>query len=627
MAIHATNYLDQWKLNLSQYQRDPESYYLTQDLELKEGKGQGLPDAEKVFSSWRKKKVFVFQDHQEKEKFHEICSQLSHIYCENPTATKIFQWVCKSLPIIHSKVRYLESLQKTMTMFCIVKESYLNYARKSLLMAKGLEIGRELKNRNIIIAHEEEMGMAMLFPEASSSKELAFLIAFIQEIKKTNSAADHKGSLFLATKKDLSNCRSFLLKHCKSNDPSISEMAKVILLQYDLDETIGKIKEMAPHFESSRRDFSSMTEWATDIGEYFPNCTEVLNELAHFYFIQGEHEIVQRYNSATTLYFISIQQKLSEVEQILKQHESLYSFFSLEMGRMLISKNSDSYRNFYCGNARLFTSQEFLNKQPEHLDLSFSYERGDVSSLSLPDKSDFLPDHLKKPVKSKKRKQKEQISKSKKSTPKKKIDALSLPTEEVQIKTIEVSWREQIGLTKAIPLIQYATHVTRWFENLDAVLETEEYVSQGESVRKWARYAHTFPFIVDQFVETPYCHQGIYENPRTESKDILYSIPAEVTTPQGTKRVLFQYAVDRKTKICYHRCIHRIPNEDFIQSFLDEKVWNRIDYPTIAESVELENRASMKLEENGVLLSYEPTFGSVAFEEGPFKITLFRLEF
>ena len=90
---------------------------------------------------------------------------------------------------------------------------------------------------------------------------------------------------------------------------------------------------------------------------------------------------------------------------------------------------------------------------------------------------------------------------------------------------------------------------------------------------------------------------------------------------------MFQYAVDRETKRCYHRCIHRIPNADFIQTFLDEKVWNRIDYPTIAESVELEDRASMKLEENGVLLSYEPTFGSVAFEEGPFKITLFRLEF
>jgi hypothetical protein len=44
-------------------------------------------------------------------------------------------------------------------------------------------------------------------------------------------------------------------------------------------------------------------------------------------------------------------------------------------------------------------------------------------------------------------------------------------------------------------------------------------------------------------------------------------------------------------------------------------------------SVELESSASMKLEENGVLLSYEPTFGSVTFEEGPFKITLFRLEF
>jgi hypothetical protein len=241
---------------------------------------------------------------------------------------------------------------------------------------------------------------------------------------------------------------------------------------------------------------------------------------------------------------------------MLKQHESLYSFFSLEMGRMLISNDADSYRNFYCGSTRLFTSHEFLNKQPEHLDLSFSYERADVLSPSLPDKRDFLPDHLKKPVKSKKGKQKEQVSKSKKSTPKKKKESLSLPTEEVQIKTTEVSWREQIGLSKVVPLIQYATHVTRWFENPDAVLETEEYVSQGVSARKWARYAHTFPFIVDQFVKTPYCYQGIYENPRTGSKDILYSIPAEVTTPEGTKRVLFQYAVDLETKICYHRCIH-----------------------------------------------------------------------
>jgi hypothetical protein len=287
MAVYATNYLDQWKLNLSQYQRDPESYHLTQDLGLKEGKGQGLPDAEKVLSSWRKKKVFVFQDHQEKEKFQEICSQLIHIYRENPSATKIFQWVCKSLPIINIKVRYLESLQKAMTIFCIVKQSYLNHVEKSLLMAKGLEIGRELKNRNIIIAHEEGLGMAMIFPEASSSKELAFLIAFIQEAKKTNSAAEHKGSAFLATKKDLFNCRPFLLKHCKSNDPSISEMAKIILLQYDLDETIGKVKKMASRFESSRKDFSSMTEWATDIGEYFPHCTEVLNELAHFFLRSG----------------------------------------------------------------------------------------------------------------------------------------------------------------------------------------------------------------------------------------------------------------------------------------------------------------------------------------------------
>lgn len=193
------------------------------------------------------------------------------------------------------------------------------------------------------------------------------------------------------------------------------------------------------------------------------------------------------------------------------------------------------------------------------------------------------------------------------------------------IATIE-NWEEKVQLRRKVPIkLLYPPHVTRWFDDLEATLETKQYARQTLEAKKLATLFHSFPKIVDQFVGTQYSLQTTYNNPRVQQIDTLYAIPVEIRFLEKTYRGFLHYVVDIKTGICYHRCFWD-RSKGFHEDLVNRQIWKGIDFPSLEESAaqSIEKLTPFQIDTERLQFNAYYGFIRLTIEKG--SITLFRVE-
>ena len=187
------------------------------------------------------------------------------------------------------------------------------------------------------------------------------------------------------------------------------------------------------------------------------------------------------------------------------------------------------------------------------------------------------------------------------------------------------NWQEVIPITsrETVKLL-YPTHVTRWFENPNDSLKDPKYTS---IIKKMGRNTclsfHTFPKIVDNFVGTEYSLQNEVFNARTEQTDHLYGIPGELEINGKKYRGFFQYIIDSKSGICYHRCFnHRSKN--FMKDLVEERIWHPNDFPTLEQSKDYGNQKMTPFISGEAALQYDAVLQKIHLKTPEMKVTLFK---
>lgn len=187
------------------------------------------------------------------------------------------------------------------------------------------------------------------------------------------------------------------------------------------------------------------------------------------------------------------------------------------------------------------------------------------------------------------------------------------------------TWQEVIPITSrnTVKLV-YPTHVTRWFENPNDSLNDPKYTAIIKKLgRNACLYFHTFPKIIDNFVGTEYSLQNEVYNDRTEQSDVLYGIPGEIEFKEQKYRGFFQYIIDSKSGVCYHRCFnHRSKN--FIEDIVEEKIWRPNDFPTLDQSKDYSTQKMESFIDEESILQYDSVLQKIYVKTEAMKICLFK---
>ena len=171
-------------------------------------------------------------------------------------------------------------------------------------------------------------------------------------------------------------------------------------------------------------------------------------------------------------------------------------------------------------------------------------------------------------------------------------------------------------------LLRYVRHVTDWFEFPAKALKEHGQEKLPLEVQSKITLFHAFPVIVDDFVGTNYCLKEICENSRTGQVDHLYAIPAEFDVGGVTYRGFFQYIIDSKTGVCYHRCFTD-RSKEFADDLIQQKIWKPADFPTLAQA---HQKSKPKTIETGVYkLVVDTALGIVQMRVEGANVRIFRI--
>ncbi|MCH9611867.1 MAG: hypothetical protein S4CHLAM102_03410 [Chlamydiia bacterium] len=135
-----------------------------------------------------------------------------------------------------------------------------------------------------------------------------------------------------------------------------------------------------------------------------------------------------------------------------------------------------------------------------------------------------------------------------------------------------------------------AHHVYRWFENPDAVLNSDEYAATAPKYHPWVIAQHTFNPLVAHLINTPYAYKRAWKSPTTGQVNTLYCIPGIIEMDGVSNRGCFEICLDQKTGECYHYCFSKRTKDEFFRDFCEQKLWDHIDFPAIERAREVEEK-------------------------------------
>lgn len=187
------------------------------------------------------------------------------------------------------------------------------------------------------------------------------------------------------------------------------------------------------------------------------------------------------------------------------------------------------------------------------------------------------------------------------------------------------SLREIVPIKKqSVEKLFYPIHVTRWFTNPEKSLQDPKYTGV---IQEWGKEAclhfHSFPTVIDELVGTEYSLQDKYDNTRTGQSDLLYGIPGEIEIKGKRYRGFFQYVIDTKSGVCYHRCFN-FRNKNFIQDLVEEKVWYPNDFPTLEQSKNYEKMKLDAFSSKEVTIQYDSILQKIHLKTDAMNIVLFK---
>jgi hypothetical protein len=181
------------------------------------------------------------------------------------------------------------------------------------------------------------------------------------------------------------------------------------------------------------------------------------------------------------------------------------------------------------------------------------------------------------------------------------------------------SFLQTIFTTRDFPFKQafYASRVLDKIKQLDALGEGEEIAED--------LWTHAFPTQIDYFVGTCYSLRGTWNNPTTGAQDILYCIPGEVIFHGKTYRGFFTFCFDPQGT-CYHRHFSQRSGDQFIDEVVNDKVWDKFNFPTLTQSsLTTQNLKPMVEEIDGSSLIIEPVFEVISLKENDLTYKIFKI--
>ncbi len=135
---------------------------------------------------------------------------------------------------------------------------------------------------------------------------------------------------------------------------------------------------------------------------------------------------------------------------------------------------------------------------------------------------------------------------------------------------------------RAYPL-SFHPHVQAWYnENKGETLEAQGYndpASKKYNYRSNAIAYHTFASCIDKYLPI----WGV-ESPAVNKKGeqiINVNMPGEIITEDGQRKVvLFTYAFNLLTQVCFHRCIVEVTPKMLVDEYTSHKYWE-VNYPPL----------------------------------------------
>ncbi|MCP5491032.1 MAG: hypothetical protein H7A42_07990 [Chlamydiales bacterium] len=653
MSVTNINNLTQ---NVIQVQANSNAFHLDAKLELKQGSGP-LPAALEVYSTLLESHILPLRDESSLKSMQTLWIRLGLLYKDHPVNLKTSIWIRSSLK--DTPKEYAERLQKIMTIFYTAKDFLRTQMDKYKYLSKTEELVVSLKIEHgidIIDLTGFDGSTAWSYPPKMSAEECALLIAFTSFKAKRSSTicVTSQGAGFYGVVGDKPKAAIlFLQRFLTHSDLKVQKLAQALIRQTQGDQLAKDTRNLPYCALSKEREEKFRFSWDSDIRQFFPSLKTVEETNDKFLKRFEGLSIFHYEGSVRPKEFEDWAQSLERLSQEVEQFSSLYGFFSRELSRIFASFPKKEKRDLL-SLKKIYGEQTFL-PTPVEFDQIRSIEKvAVIGEEQIPQESDFLSENLKtsKKVggrassKSSKNKKKRQVafrfpesqvpssssSQSSSSTtqkassferndPKEKEEA-SLPL--VESHQIKASWKHSLGIQENTIRLLYATHVIRWFNSPLNTLESDEYRNQSVGSKAWALFVHTFPRFIDQFVGTQFSHKGEYDNLRTTQKDTVYSIPLEVRLEDNTiVRGLCQYAIDSRTNICYHRCIRKEHPDQFVQMFLNQKVWSQIDASELAVSDKAEK---YKDEEQEYEVTYDSLLGLVSFVADNNIWKIFRVE-
>lgn len=187
------------------------------------------------------------------------------------------------------------------------------------------------------------------------------------------------------------------------------------------------------------------------------------------------------------------------------------------------------------------------------------------------------------------------------------------------------NWKKIIPLKKQnIVELNYPPHVTRWFENPRNALEDLKYISIIKRLgRETVQYFHSFPTYIDTLVGTEYSLEYEVYNKRTQQNDKLYGIPGEMEIQGKKYRGFFQYIIDGKSGICYHRCFND-RSKNFLEDIVEKKIWYPNDFPTLAESKSYTVQKMKMITSENANFHYDPVLRKIFIKTELMNIVIFQ---
>lgn len=653
MSVTNINNLTQ---NVIQVQTNSNAFHLDAKLELKQGPGP-LPAALKVYSTLLESHIFPLRDESFLKPMQELWVRLGLLYKDHPVNHKTSIWIRSSLK--DTPKEYAERLQKIMTIFYTVKVVLQTQMDIYKYLSKTEELVVSLKTEHGIDVFDlPGLGVttAWRYPSKMTAEECALLIAFTSfKAKRSSTICDtSQGAGFYGVVGDKPEATiRFLQTFLTHNDLKVQKLAQGLIRQAQVDQLARTTRKLPYCALSGERAAKFRFDWDNDIRQFFPSLKTVEETNDKFLDRFKGLSVFHYEGSVRPKEFEDWAQSLERLSQEVEQFSSLYGFFSKELSRIFASFPKKEKRDLL-SLKKIYGEQTFL-PTPIEFDQIRSIEKvAVIGEEQIPQENDFLPENLKtskkvggiassKPPKSKKKRQvayhfpksqepSSSSPQSSSSTPQKASsferndpegkEEASLPL--VESHQPKAGWKHSLRIQENTIRLLYATHVTRWFNSPSKVLESDEYRNQSVCSKAWALFVHTFPRFIDQFVGTQFSHKGEYDNLRTTQKDTVYSIPLEVRLEDNTiVRGLCQYAIDSRTNICYHRCIRKEHPDQFVQMFLNRKVWSQIDASELKVSDKAEKH---KDEEQEYEVTYDSLLGLVSFVADNNIWKIFRVE-